>query len=294
MFYKHWKKLALALTGFFWASCDSNTASPVAPEEPASSDSNTTSSSAVASSSSVAPSSSSSETAPSSSGTDFEGIVPLYGVKMSATVLRSSSSKTESSSSFETPAPAYGVYDVHPCFIDGKGVKTNGEISETKLKCMDGTICKEREITRSQDLPCTPTDEGDINGAVVCPAYGIVFVTERTYDCDGVTYNEAEFLSHYYKKEGTFPESSSSAVQSSSSTAPQKIKTCYKKGRPEVTCEDGTSYTVTTDERGNTVYENEYGTISEKEFLKDHQILDEAIAMYGSPCYFDGTCRSDK
>lgn len=22
MFYKHWKKFALALTGFFWASCD--------------------------------------------------------------------------------------------------------------------------------------------------------------------------------------------------------------------------------------------------------------------------------
>ena len=25
MFYKHWKKVSLAITGFFWASCDSGT-----------------------------------------------------------------------------------------------------------------------------------------------------------------------------------------------------------------------------------------------------------------------------
>ena len=29
MFYKHWKKIALALTGFFWASCDDSASSAV-------------------------------------------------------------------------------------------------------------------------------------------------------------------------------------------------------------------------------------------------------------------------
>ena len=27
MFYKHWKKIALALTGFFWVSCDDSVSS---------------------------------------------------------------------------------------------------------------------------------------------------------------------------------------------------------------------------------------------------------------------------
>ena len=35
MFYKHWNKIALALTGFFWASCDTDTTSANNVDEPA-------------------------------------------------------------------------------------------------------------------------------------------------------------------------------------------------------------------------------------------------------------------
>lgn len=325
MFYKHWKKLALALTGFFWASCESNTAAAVDTEDPASSDSNASSSSInegvapsssseatpPSSSSEAAPPSSSSETAPVSSGTDFERVVPLYGINMSATVFRSSSSKAESSSSFEQIMPAYGVYDRVACYDDEKGVKTNGETSITKLYCDDGVTCKETEVIKdTRSLPCSTIDEGDLKGAVVCPDYGIVVVTEKTYDCDGVIYNEAEFLSHYYRKYSSKPKSSSSATlntsssvaqssssakHSSSSAAPIKNKIpCYKHGSEQIECDDGSSYSISTDNFGNTVYENEYGIFTEKEFLKNHNVLDEMIALYGPPCMFNGTCDDDK
>ena len=134
MFYKHWKKIALALTGFFWNSCDNPPTS-----------------------------------------VDTNGA-------------NSSSSNAESSSSFEQVMPAYGVYNKVVCTEDKKGAKTNGEIAVTTLQCDDGVICKERGSE-----PCSISDEGDLKGAVACPDYGVVYVTEKTYDCDGVTYNEAEF-----------------------------------------------------------------------------------------------------
>lgn len=37
MLYKHWRKIALALTGFFWASCDSDTTSANGSDDPSSS-----------------------------------------------------------------------------------------------------------------------------------------------------------------------------------------------------------------------------------------------------------------
>ena len=198
MFYKHWKKIALALTAFFWNSCDN------APTSVDSNGANFTSSSTDSQSSSSTDNnqSSSSVVAPASSS------VPLYGVM---------SSIAESSSSFVQPAPAYGVVAV-PCYEDGKGVKTNGEVNETKLICDDGVNCKEHEVLKTgEPLPCTPIDDGDLKGAVACPEYGIVFISEKTYDCDGVKYNEAEFRTRYDRKYTTKPASSSSTEQSSSS-----------------------------------------------------------------------------
>ena len=148
MFYKHWKKIALALTGFFWNSCDNPPTS-----------------------------------------VDTNGA-------------NSSSSSAESSSSFEQVMPAYGVYNKVVCYKDKKGAKTNGEIAVTNLECDDGVICKEREVIKEGGSePCSISDEGDLQGAVACPDYGVVYVTEKTYDCDGVTYNEAEFRARYEKVE---------------------------------------------------------------------------------------------
>ena len=176
MFYKHWKKISLALTAFFWASCNN---------------------------------------APTS--VDNNGVSQLSsstGDNSSSSTVESSSSLAESSSEFE-PKPVYGVVAI-PCYEDGKGVKTNGEIAQTKLYCDDGVICKETEILKNYEPSHIPDDNGDLTGTVVSPDYGVIVVSEKTYNCDGVTYNEAEFHSRYYKQ-GPKPKSSSSTEQSSSS-----------------------------------------------------------------------------
>ena len=185
MFYKHWKKLALSLTGFFWASCGSDVTSPTGGDVNSSS------------SSSDDNLSSSSEVTPESSSSDYSQIVPLYGILIE-----------ESSSSVEQNKTA--------CYEDGKGVKTNDEVSITKLICDDDVVCKETEVIKGfQGEPCS---EG-FGGVTVCPDYGIVVVSEKTYECNGIKFNEAEFRSRYDRKYTTKPESSSSVVESSSSEA---------------------------------------------------------------------------
>ena len=88
MFYKHWKKIALALAGFFWASCDSDTTSANGAEDPSSSSVATPeSSSSVATGNETTSSSSekqaqvsSSSEATEASSSSFEQIMPAYGV----------------------------------------------------------------------------------------------------------------------------------------------------------------------------------------------------------------------
>ena len=185
MFYKHWKKLALALTGFFWASCDFGSSTTedgalygcppeVCPPNPA------TSSSSVSTESEESSSSSSEEQKQSSSSEDFGKIMPLYGVEYEKLV--SSSSTEESSSSFTEIMPAYGVLDKIAC-IQKQGEKT--------MTCEDGVTC--RQVTEERWAPESPcVDE-------ICPDYGVVQISENTYECDGVRYNEAEFHARYQK-----------------------------------------------------------------------------------------------
>ena len=197
MFYKHWKKISLALTAFFWASCNNTTVV----EPPLYGCPSEGCGNQPISSSEASPESSSSEATVQSS---------------SSSEAVSSSGTAKSSSSFVLPVPAYGVEAV-PCYEDSKGVKTNGQIAQKKFYCDDGVTCKETERgSYMSEYPCSPVDDGDLKGAVACPDYGVVYVTEKTYDCDGVTYNEAEFRSRYYNA-GIKPPSSSSTEQSSSS-----------------------------------------------------------------------------
>lgn len=87
MFYKHWKKIALALTGFFWAGCDDSASSSevvlygcpddiCAPAPESSSDAN----GAQSSSSETTASSSSEAAKPESSSSEFVAGL-LYGVE---------------------------------------------------------------------------------------------------------------------------------------------------------------------------------------------------------------------
>ena len=56
-------------------------------------------------------------------------------------------------------------------------------------KCSDGVTCVEKTTTEMQAPAC--------NGNV-CPKYGVVKISKKTYTCDnGQTYNEAEFQMLY-------------------------------------------------------------------------------------------------
>jgi len=215
MFYKHWKKIALAVTSFFWVSCDNDPSS--ASEQPASSSSieeikssattgaptsssstESAKSSATAddpdSSSDAATQNSSSTTEEAASSADQDepnvnsstshkkssnsGIIAAkYGVPMSSSEIAAKYGVPMSSS--EMVAPKYGV---PMSFCERTG--------ESTLTCDDGVTCTE-VVTETQQVPeCT--------GDQLCAKYGVVVVKETTYKCDnGKVYNYAEFQSKY-------------------------------------------------------------------------------------------------
>ena len=242
MFYKHWKKLALTLTGLFWASCDFGSSSTedaalygCPPEgcpqdSPDSSDSNLSSSDKSSSSKTAGQSSnsqkndSSSSVEPKSSSSFDMQVVPLYGVQL-RDFSSSSMQKTSSSSEGEIIAPAYGVYDQVSCqdvSSDRQTLMREKDNGITMLQCENGVTCQEK-ITENWVSEYECIDD-------ICPDYGVVKISEKMYACDdGNVYNEAEFLSRYYKKSNVI----------------------------------------------------------------DKDSLDAPIAVYGPPCYFDGTCRDD-
>ena len=207
MLYKHWKKVLLSLTAFFWASCDTTSSADDGSETPpidnpdprsssategadTSSASTTPESSAeAASSADEAPASSSSEAAPASSDTpnvtssdarvsSSETIVaPKYGVPMSSSMIAAKYGVIAPSSSSESIAPKYGV--MFTCERKGK-----------KIACEDGVTCTEEETETAQVPECS--------GDQICAKYGVVYVKETTYKCDdGRVYNYAEFQSKY-------------------------------------------------------------------------------------------------
>lgn len=176
MFYKYWKQLSLALTGFFWASCNSTTTTepPLygAPPEYSSSSESPSSSETVASSSSEAAESSSSE------------------VKVPS----SSSEGNISSSSEPLPMPAYGVQMY--CEVVSE--------QDSTITCENGNTCTKKETLRLnpdyEGHPClTPDPEKEKKGIIqVCPDYGVIYYNDITYECsDGFTYDEYSFKKHY-------------------------------------------------------------------------------------------------
>lgn len=303
MLYKHWKKIVLALTGFFWASCDETSSSPVAVNEDAPSSSITetegvSSSSKAksaassaegasaassaeetsASSSSKAKSAASSEaassvasnaesSAESSAETAASNATNPSSEASSSSVKSSSSSKKHRSSSsvMDEPVDLYGCpSDICGPFVTdsasvsdsisviaakygvilpessssiseiiakyGVPSKTTCTVSNAKdgkvtYTCEDGVTCVEETKTEMQAPACN----GD-----VCPKYGVVKISKKTYTCDnGQVYNEAEFQMLY----DTLP-------------------------------------------------------VIEDVVIKDS--IQAPIALYGPPCVFDGTCDKEK
>lgn len=314
MMYKHWKKFLLAMTAFFWNACDNST-TPTAPQvlpdsssgtnleptsssaadnptssvatvNPSSSATTNPSSSAVSPSSSAAnpasssvasPKSSSSVNAKSSSSSvtekvssssldqnaDLYGCPPdVCGPEPSSSSVRSSSSApiVKSSSSGVEVVPLYGVL-METC------TKTEGD---STLACSGGVTCVESVTEKSQIPSCS--------GDQICAKYGVVIIRDKTYKCsDGMVYNEAEFQARY------------NVI--TTVNKPEKKIPCYKdRGVDYVDCDDGMSFGIDTDERGNKVYENEYARLSEKDFLNNYEIFEQQPALYGPPCMFNGTC----
>lgn len=175
MFYKHWKKIALALAGFFWASCDSDTTSANGAEDPSSSSVATPESSSSIATGNETTSSSSEATEASSSS--FEQIMPAYGVPDDPILNSSSSGDT-----LVEAQPLYGVVmDKYIC-TQVKG--------ESTMTCADGATCTQKTEERWGGLPCSND---------ICPDYGVVQISENTYECDGKVYSEAEFHARYEK-----------------------------------------------------------------------------------------------
>ena len=166
MFYKHWKKIALALTGFFWASCDDSASSAVClyGPDPNYSDpaENPTSSSSVAAGNET---NSSSSEATEESSSSSEAVKP-----------------ESSSSEIEMQMPLYGVIMDTTLCTQVKGDPT--------ITCNDGTVCTQKTEERWGGLPCSND---------ICPDYGVVQISENTYECDGKVYSEAEFRARYGK-----------------------------------------------------------------------------------------------
>lgn len=300
MMYKHWKKIVLAVTAFFWNACDNSstpTAPPVGPDsssgtnlEPVSSATTNPSSSAVSPSSSAAnpasssvasPKSSSSVNAKSSSSSvtekvssssldqnaDLYGCPPEYcGQEPSSSSVGSSSSApiVKSSSSGVEVVPLYGV-------INESCTRAEGD---STLSCTLGVTCVE-SVTEKSQLPSCSGDQ-------ICAKYGVVIIRDKTYKCsDGMVYNEAEFQARY------------NVI--TTVNKPEKKIPCYKdRGVDYVDCDDGMSFGIDTDERGNKVYENEYARLSEKDFLNNYEIFEQQPALYGPPCMFNGTCDEEK
>lgn len=203
MLYKHWKKVLLSVTAFFWASCD-DPASSNTSEEPASSASidQPTSSSVVTPPGSSASTEgvSSTEANPTSSATDNPA--------SSEAAAESSDTDTSAASSSDNPnvassgsvaksssdgmiAPKYGVPMSSSVIAAKYGVPMpTCEKVGSSLTCSDGVNCTEIVSETTQSPSCT--------GDQLCAKYGVVVVKETTYKCDdGKTYSEAEFLTKY-------------------------------------------------------------------------------------------------
>ena len=180
MFYKQWKKISLALTGFFWASCDNGQTvvePPLYGVPPQYSSSSEALQSSAAESSSSEAVSSSSQTQSSSS--DFTQIMPAYGV----------------------PQMDCNVVDEH----------------DSTITCANGTTCTEKIVTyMNPDYvghPCLEPQKDNDSIIQVCPDYGVIYYHNKTYECNnGFTYDEYHFNKLYNSSSSTAESSSSAEV----------------------------------------------------------------------------------
>jgi len=317
--YKHWKKVLLALTAFFWNACDNST-TPTAPqvvpdsssaatEGPSSSSavqnpaSSSVAESATSSSAAVAPSSSSVKEKVSSSSLDQNAdlygcppdvcgaepsssagmIAPKYGVLMSSSskgMIAPKYGVVMSSSSKGMIAPKYGVPVMSSSSQGFEAVPLYGVMSSVCIKSEGDST-----LSCNGGLTCVETHQDSTSipscsGDQICAKYGVVIIKNQVYKCDdGNVYNEAEFKARY-------------DILTVVENVKKKVP-CYKNGN-SMDCDDGESFQVSKDGNGNVIYRSKTVDLSEKEFLKKYEILDMSPVLYGPPCMFNGTCDEEK
>lgn len=331
--YKHWKKILLAMTAFFWNACDNNS-TPTAPQITPNSSSGTnvepTSSSAtntpVSSSAVENATPSSSEQKPGSSAIAPNPSSSSVTAKSSSAVAPSSSSVKEkvSSSSLDQNADLYGC----PPDVCGAELSSSAGMIIAPKYGVPMSSSSKGMIAPKYGVPIMSSSS---QGFEAVPLYGVVSnvcvksENDSTLSCNGVTCVESvtektqipscsgdQICAKYgvviikdkiYKcSDGKVYNEAEFKARYDTITIlpkPEKKIPCYKdRGSSDYIkyCDDGMVFYIDTDEKGNKVYENEYVRLSEKEFLDKYEILnfDEPIAVYGPPCMFTGTCDEEK
>ena len=264
--YKHWEKIALALTAFFWGGCNDNSSSS---EEP------TACSLTIGCPEyGVAGYYCEDGLHPNDNGQNCtyqpppkcqkyyhcedgvsccenENTFPTiaqdtpHAVDPSASSdshIESSSEKAVESSSSEAKAPsssseltqvmpAYGVNDKVSCYLDDKdkGIKASTSsrgVFEYSYHCENGVNCVARDSVTGYE-PEYPCKEDSITKQMICLDYGVIATTETTISCDdGKTYSEEEFRKQYNR----LYTIKNNQDESSSSVAESSssLKTCKK------------------------------------------------------------------
>ena len=325
--YKHWKKILLAMTAFFWNSCD-NSSTPTAPQVTPNSSSGTniepTSSSAtntpVSSSTVENATPSSSEQKPASSAVAPNPSSSSVKAKSSSAAAPASNSVKEkvSSSSLDQNADLYGC----PPDVCGAELSSSAGMIIAPKYGVPMSSSSKGMIAPKYGVPIMSSSS---QGFEAVPLYGVVSnvcvksENDSTLSCNGVTCVESvtektqipscsgdQICAKYgvvVIRDTTYKCDDGKVYNEAEFKARYDILTvvendkkkipCYKKG-DSMECDDGMDFYIDTDEKGNKVYGNEYVRLSEKEFLKKYEILEMAPALYGPPCMFNGTCDEEK
>lgn len=336
MLYKHWKKIAIALTGFFWASCDETASGPVAVNEDTPSTSiNENTEGEVASSSSKAKSAASSETAKSAASSETAKSATSSVAAASATSSAKSAASSSSNPSSEAHSSAAPSTTSAASSESAKSAASSAEeaseesSAESTASSVSSSSTEPASSAKSSSSVKKPRSSNshldepvDLYG---CPSDICgPFITDSISISDSISIIAAKY--------GVIrPESSSSFSEIIAKYGVPSKPTCEpalsEDGTVTYKCSDGVTCVEETTTGTQAPACNgdvcpKYGVvkISKKTYTCDNgKVYNEAefqmlydtlpiikedfihkdsiqlpIALYGSPCVFDGTCSKEK
>lgn len=336
MLYKHWKKIAIALTGFFWASCDETASGPVAVNEDTPSTSiNENTEGEVASSSSKAKSAASSETAKSAASSETAKSAASSAEAASATSSAKSAAGSSSNPSSESHGNAASSTTSAASSESAKSAASSAEeaseesSADSTASSVSSSSTEPASSAKSSSSVKKPRSSNshldepvDLYG---CPSDICgPFITDSISISDSISIIAAKY--------GVIrPESSSSISEIIAKYGVPSKPTCEpalsEDGTVTYKCSDGVTCVEETTTGTQAPACNgdvcpKYGVvkISKKTYTCDNgKVYNEAefqmlydtlpiikedfihkdsiqlpIALYGSPCVFDGTCSKEK